>query len=235
MLREFLAVKLEGYGEEGTTATYVAAMLAQAQRLCKQTMVPEDFRQADPLLGHWIDLTERQSEETFGREIGAIATNVSLYYYAKGIFQSGIHWCERALAISEKQLGPDHPDTGTSLNNLAGLYRSMGRYEAAEPLYLRALAIDSIALGEDHPDTAIDFVNLAGLYTQFARYPEAEGLYHKALRVFLDRLPQDHPYVEGTFNGLVNLIITAHTAGQSHQLSDHPMTQAILQQIQTAD
>jgi tetratricopeptide (TPR) repeat protein len=115
------------------------------------------------------------------------------------------------------------------------LYESMGRYEAAEPLYLRALDIDSAALGEDHPDTAIDLGNLAGLYTQFDRYEEAETLYHKALTVFLDRLPQDHPYVTGTFNGLANLIITAHQNGQTDRLSAHPMTQAILQQVRSAD
>ena len=47
----------------------------------------------------------------------------------------------RSLAIREKQLGPDHPDVATSLNNLADLYRSMGRYAEAEPLYRRSLAI----------------------------------------------------------------------------------------------
>ena len=34
---------------------------------------------------------------------------------------------ERALAIYEKALGPEHPDTANSLNNLAALYRKQGR------------------------------------------------------------------------------------------------------------
>ena len=182
-----------------------------------------------------MDLTERRSVEVFGGAIASFAIRLDLYYSAQGLFAQGLQWSEMALSISEKQLGPDHPSTGTSLNNLAGLYRSMGRYEAAEPLYLRALSIDSAALGEDHPDTAIDYVNLAGLYTQFDRYEESETLYHKALKVFLDRLPQDHPYVTTTFNGLANLIITAHTNGKADRLSEHPMTQAILQQVQSAD
>ena len=33
----------------------------------------------------------------------------------------------RALAICEKALGREHPDTATSLNNLAQLYRTDGR------------------------------------------------------------------------------------------------------------
>jgi len=38
-----------------------------------------------------------------------------------------------ALAIKEKALGPDHPSTATSLNNLAGLHDDQGRYVEAEP------------------------------------------------------------------------------------------------------
>ena len=36
-------------------------------------------------------------------------------------------------------LGPRHPDTLSSLNNLAGLYEDQGRYGEAEPLYREAL------------------------------------------------------------------------------------------------
>ena len=59
---------------------------------------------------------------------------------------------KRSLAIYEKALGPEHPDVGTSLNNLAALYADQGRYAEAEPLYKRSLAISEKALGPDHPD-----------------------------------------------------------------------------------
>jgi len=39
---------------------------------------------------------------------------------------------ERALAIQEKALGPDHPHVATSLNNLAALYLQKGKYAKAE-------------------------------------------------------------------------------------------------------
>ena len=42
---------------------------------------------------------------------------------------------KRALAISEKALGPEHPIVGTRLNNLAVLYQTQGRYAEAELLY----------------------------------------------------------------------------------------------------
>jgi tetratricopeptide (TPR) repeat protein len=58
--------------------------------------------------------------------------------------------CKRALAITEKALGPDHPMVGTRLNTLASLYRSQGRYAEAEQFYQRALAITEKALAPGH-------------------------------------------------------------------------------------
>jgi CHAT domain-containing protein len=57
------------------------------------------------------------------------------------------------LATSEKVLGPDHPATLISVNNLAELYRTQGRYGEAEPLYRRALATNEKVLGPEHPAT----------------------------------------------------------------------------------
>jgi tetratricopeptide (TPR) repeat protein len=53
----------------------------------------------------------------------------------------------------ERQLGADHPDVATSLNNLASLYDSQGKYSEAEPLYLRAIQILEKVLGSEHPNT----------------------------------------------------------------------------------
>ena len=57
-------------------------------------------------------------------------------------------------------MGPDHPDTARSLNNLALLYVSQGAYAKAEPLFLRALAIMEKALGPDRPNIAFSLNNL---------------------------------------------------------------------------
>ncbi|HLQ10162.1 MAG TPA: tetratricopeptide repeat protein, partial [Ktedonobacteraceae bacterium] len=45
---------------------------------------------------------------------------------------------QRALDIYERVLPPDHPETATTLNNLAQLYRDMGQDEKAELLSQRA-------------------------------------------------------------------------------------------------
>ena len=92
-------------------------------------------------------------------------------------------------------MGPDHPDTATSLNNLASLYQSQGHYKEAEPLLKRALEITEKALGPDHPDTAKRLNNLATDYAMRQRYLQAESLFKKALGVLQRSLGVEHPDV----------------------------------------
>ena len=77
-------------------------------------------------------------------------------------------------------LGPEHPDTLISVNNLAVLYRATGRYGQAEPLYQRALEAASACSGPTTPNTLISVNNLAGLYRATGRYEAAEPLYVSA-------------------------------------------------------
>lgn len=48
---------------------------------------------------------------------------------------------ERALAITEQVLGPQHPDTVTSLWWMADIARRIGEVEQTRPLYTRTLAV----------------------------------------------------------------------------------------------
>ena len=89
---------------------------------------------------------------------------------------------ERALAIAEKNLGENHPQTAGSLNNLA-LYRALGDYAAALPLYTRVSAIRESVLGANHLDTATSLNNLALLYKAQGDYERALPLLERALTI----------------------------------------------------
>ncbi len=77
--------------------------------------------------------------------------------------QDPLSYLTRALAICEQQLGPLHPHTATSLNNLAALYKSQGKYEQAESLLQSAQAIREPVLGSDYPNTVATPENYADL------------------------------------------------------------------------
>ena len=94
----------------------------------------------------------------------------------KGDYDAAEPLFRRALAINERALGPEHPVTATSLNNLSALLSDKGDYDAAEPLYHRALAIRERALGPEHPDTMRSLKTLRRLLVKLGRFSEAELL-----------------------------------------------------------
>jgi tetratricopeptide (TPR) repeat protein len=84
------------------------------------------------------------------------------------------HLYQRSLAIDEKTLGPEHPDTSVTLYNLTVLYKGLERYQEAELLIQRSLAIDEKCFGSDHLEVALDLENYADLLQQMHRPEEAE-------------------------------------------------------------
>jgi hypothetical protein len=71
---------------------------------------------------------------------------------------------ERLTADQARLLGPDHPDTLTSRDNLAAAYQAAGRTTEAITLYEQAFAARERTLGPDHPDTLTSRDNLAAAY-----------------------------------------------------------------------
>ncbi|HXZ71784.1 MAG TPA: tetratricopeptide repeat protein, partial [Streptosporangiaceae bacterium] len=76
---------------------------------------------------------------------------------------------EAAAADSARRLGPEHPDTLASWNNLAIAYQEVGRTAEAIRLHERALAGRVRALGAEHPDTLASRNNLAIAYQEVGR------------------------------------------------------------------
>jgi tetratricopeptide (TPR) repeat protein len=173
-------------------------------------------------------------EQVLGPDHPHTATNLNdlaALYYSQGQYEAAEPLFRRALAIWEQVLGPDHPDTATSLNNLAFLYQSQGQYEAAEPLYRRALEIKEQVLGPDHPATANSLHNLAGLYESQGQYEAAEPLFRRCIEICLEKLGQDHPNTQTVQANFRTFVQTVIAAGRTAELSDHPLTQSLLQEL----
>jgi len=71
-----------------------------------------------------------------------------------------LEWYRKALAINEKVLGEEHPDTATTYNNIAGVYSSQGDYPRALEWFQKALIILELRLGNQHPNTIVVIDNM---------------------------------------------------------------------------
>ena len=90
-------------------------------------------------------------------------------------------------------LGPDHPDTLASRNNLAGAYRAAGRLTEAITLFEQVLPDSIRVLGEDHPNTLNSRNNLACAYAAAGRITEAITQFEQVLTDCTRVLDEDYP------------------------------------------
>jgi tetratricopeptide (TPR) repeat protein len=126
------------------------------------------------LVGLSLAVSKATSAQSLA-EVAALNAQVE-ELYRQGRYSEATPLAQRVLRIREAALGLNHPDVGTSINNLAILYQSQGLYRDAEPLFERALAISEKAFGANHPNVATSLNNLAELYQNEGRYADAETL-----------------------------------------------------------
>src|ERR1700727_2561557 len=88
---------------------------------------------------------------------------------------------QRALNKREEVLGKEHPETITSVSNLASVLQDQGKYQEAEVLYRQALEGREKMLGKEHPETLVSISKLALVLQNQGKYQEAEAMNRRAL------------------------------------------------------
>ncbi|QVL53447.1 MAG: CHAT domain-containing protein [Cyanobium sp. M30B3] len=125
---------------------------------------------------------------------------------------------KQLLAISEKDLGADHPSVANILTRLARLLSAQGKYGEAEPLLRRSLAIHEKSHGPDYSTLAISLNNLAFLLKNQGQYSDAEPLIRRSLVIYEKALGTDHPVVAQSLNNLALLLTDQGQYGAAEPL-----------------
>jgi Flp pilus assembly protein TadD len=76
--------------------------------------------------------------------------NLAMLYKKTGKTKAAEALYLKELKLSEKLVGPDHPDLCVPLNNLAMFYESQQDYKKAEEYSARAIRILEAAYGPNH-------------------------------------------------------------------------------------
>ena len=93
-------------------------------------------------------------------------------YYQQGLSKKALPFAEKAFQIRKEILGEKHPDTLSSLNDLAMIYNTLYIYEAL-PLLKKGYRLRKEVLGEKHPDTLNSLSNLAYAYIKQGKINQA--------------------------------------------------------------
>jgi eukaryotic-like serine/threonine-protein kinase len=113
------------------------------------------------------------------------------YQYLGDLKAANLH-LEKAYEIRRQQLGPEHPDTLTSLHNLSFQRWREGRYDQAVSLSRQAFEGRRRVLGPEHPDTIWTQIHLGGNLYQESQYDEAEKLLAEGVEACKRILGPDH-------------------------------------------
>ncbi|MCX4240885.1 serine/threonine-protein kinase [Paraliomyxa miuraensis] len=160
---------------------------------------------------HWARLAEL-ALTGLGEDEGLRRAELLLYLAliddATGASAAARERGERALAIRERLLGPNHPAVAASLKNLANVHLNAGTYGQAEQLSARALAIYEQELGPEHPAVAFALLELARVHSSNGAYAKALPLLERSLAIVEPALGPEHPHV----GAVLNNIARTHTA-----------------------
>ncbi len=107
-----------------------------------------------------------------------------------------------ALALAERELGPDHLVTLSALSQLGKLASDAGRFAEARALHERTLAVRERSSGKDHPDIARGLHNLGQVLRIEGKLDDARKLFERALAIRIAALGPDHPEVGHSYNSL---------------------------------
>lgn len=129
---------------------------------------------------------------------------------------------ERAVALGEKVLGPDHLLMAAVHNNLGIVRYRMKDWPAAVEAYSRAVSIREKALGPNHPMLASSLNNLCGVRADTGDLEHAQPACERALAIWQTVVGPDHPELAQTIGNLAAVL--------DHK-GDWPRSRALFEQV----
>ena len=113
-----------------------------------------------------------------------------------------MEYCQVALEIQKKELGPNHVDVASSYNSLGMVNTDKGDLEKAKEYHQLALEIRKEQLGPNHVDVATSYNNLGTVYQNKGDLEKAKEFYQLALKIQKEQLGPNHVDVATSYNNL---------------------------------
>jgi serine/threonine protein kinase/tetratricopeptide (TPR) repeat protein len=225
-------VVLAGFAAVILIAAIVSTLLAiratTAERLASRRLTDseEARQQAEVVSRHLVSIFRRPDPNQDGRQVkvvdlldqaareldaefagaskikGELLRALGETYSGLGLLSMAVEQLEKALAVQQAALGPNHPDTLKTVYEVAVAYQEADRFDDAMPRFEEALKLYRAKLGPDHPDTLESMYGLAWSYMHAGRLDEAISLNKEVLKRRQELLGPDHPGTLHAMNGL---------------------------------
>ncbi|HXP05356.1 MAG TPA: FxSxx-COOH system tetratricopeptide repeat protein [Stellaceae bacterium] len=205
LVREVAAGGCVGADREQALAVLIVAMTAVYSSGSSHD--PVAWRRARRLDALAMALVTSGPPEAVADVAARLLNDLAGYrHHAPGAYDEARRLFERVLAATESRLGPEHPDTLGSINNLATSLNALGDAALALPLYRRLIDISERLFGPDERRTLIGVNNLAHCLQLLGDAAAALPLYRRALESCERVLGREHPQTLTSINNLAGCL-----------------------------
>ncbi|CAF1154693.1 unnamed protein product [Adineta steineri] len=182
------------------------------------------FKKAEDIYQHILDQSNDKKDKAY------IYYQLGLIKDSQGKYEEALSTHEKALAIRQQSLPPNHPDLAKSHNNIGNVHYSMGNYLEALSSHKKALEIRQQSLPPNHPDLATSYNNIGLVHDIMGNYLEALLSHKKALEIRQHSLPPHHPDLAMSYNniGLVHDNMGNYSEALSYYEKDLEISQQSL-------
>lgn len=131
---------------------------------------------------------------------------------------------KRAVRAAHYRLGAEHPETLTSMNNLAATLWAQGELAAARSLEEEVLSVRRRVLKDEHPKTLMSMSNLAETLCAQGEFAPARSLQEKVLSARRRILGAEHPDTLSSMNNLAETLRAQGELVAAHSLHEEALS-----------
>ena len=164
------------------------------------------------LLPHARAIEDRLDSDETAAAAATLLGLMGSFLLGSGDAAGALPLFRRGLESRERVLGSEHPDTLSSVDDLAVCLSALGDAAGALPLYRRGLESRERVLGADHPQTLGSVNNLAACLRALGDAAGALPLFRRGLESSERVLGADHP---GTLTSVNNLAACLRALGDA--------------------
>ena len=122
--------------------------------------------------------------------------------YDQEQYNEALTFYEKALAIYQKSLPPNHINFVNIYNTIGLVYKTLTKYPKALTYYEKVLDIQEQSLPSNQLDLIASYSTIANMYYILNEYLKALFYYEKALDIQQQLLPPNHPDLAVTYNSI---------------------------------
>ncbi len=183
-----------------------AAAVAALSAVMPQAADIRTHTQLAALLPHARELTREAGDHSESELLGWLAR----HDYERGIYVGAEHQWRQVLELERRLLGPEHPRTLTSMNNMSETLRKQGNLVGARALQEQVLEIRRRLLGHEHAHTVDSIASLGETLREQGELNDARKLHERALEIRRRRSGPEH---RDTLSSMNNLAETLRAQG----------------------